>query len=410
MEKIMVLLPKELYILRDFENQDLITDREEYSIYYKNLIYPYKEEYDVQISCQYGMNLGELWRISSFPEGVKEFPLTVSVFGSYGELLAEASATVKLLSKSLKKDIKLLCIGDSMTQVGQYIEQAADRVFGLKTLGLRSFGSVRHEGRGGYRCDQYFAEYDNKKCIGVSPFLFPKGVPAEKYYGCKQFYDTVRNGGNHKYWYRGFDDQPLIDGMLYYENGALINSTTGEIIPDPVFEFSFEKYLKRYSIETPDVVSILFGANEFQLCSYKELPEQREKYLSYIDAMVSSVKAADSKIKVIVNLPVLGSDQYAWGMRLGCQSSVKQFEYCIKTVCEALIERYDSRQSEGIYICPMLLSCSPKTGFRSMASAENLYTDIMVTHSNNWVHPCEVGYRQMGTALAGVIEEAVLDQ
>jgi len=32
-----------------------------------------------------------------------------------------------------------------------------------------------------------------------------------------------------------------------------------------------------------------------------------------------------------------------------------------------------------------------------------------VEHRSNWVHPCNVGYMQMGAALAGVIEGAMSD-
>ena len=39
---------------------------EQYSIYYKNIIYPYSEEYDVQIECEFGKNLGNCWRLEEF--------------------------------------------------------------------------------------------------------------------------------------------------------------------------------------------------------------------------------------------------------------------------------------------------------------------------------------------------------
>ena len=189
----------------------------------------------------------------------------------------------------------------------------------------------------------------------------------------------------------------------------LVQAGTGAKIKNPAFTFSFSKYLDRFSQDTPDVVSILFGANEFQLCAYENLEAELEKYLGYMDAMVHSVRDADKNTAIIINLPVIGSDQYAWGMKLGCRGSAKQYEYCIKTACSALLEKYDGRQEERIYICPMVLVCSPETGFRKIASLENMYTDILVEHSSNWVHPCNVGYMQMGTALAGVVAGAALE-
>ena len=48
------------------KNQSIHTDFEQYSIYYKNIIYPYSEEYDVQIECEFGKNLGNCWRLEEF--------------------------------------------------------------------------------------------------------------------------------------------------------------------------------------------------------------------------------------------------------------------------------------------------------------------------------------------------------
>ena len=406
MEQIMILLPSEIPVLRDLEGQDLITDCEQYSIYYKNLIYPYREEWDIQVICQYGSNLGNMWRIETFPDDVTEFPFTIVIYEYFGKKLAEKTSTIKLVSKKAGEEIKLLCIGDSMTQVGTYIEYAGNRLSNIRTLGLRRFGNVNHEGRGGWKCESYFTEYDDKKGIGVSPFLFPVQLEAKSYFGNKHVKDIIDAGGSNRYWYRGFRREEPEGDMYCFEEDALVHVTNGRRIEHPTFAFSFAKYLERYEMEIPDVVSILFGANEFQCCSYENLQEELEKYLYYMDAMVCSVKQADEDIPIIINLPVIGSDQYAWGSRLGCLGSAKQYEHNIKKACEALIEKYDARQREKIYICPMLLVCSPETGFRKIESLENLYTDISVRHSSNWVHPCSVGYMQMGTALAGVIGRA----
>ena len=54
-DKPIIILPEKISVLRDVKNQSIYTDFEQYSIYYKNIIYPYSEEYDVQIgraSCR----------------------------------------------------------------------------------------------------------------------------------------------------------------------------------------------------------------------------------------------------------------------------------------------------------------------------------------------------------------------
>lgn len=66
MNEISIVLPHKISILRDVKNQGIRWDKEEYSIYYRNIIYPYSEEYDIQIECRYGKNLGHCWRLDNF--------------------------------------------------------------------------------------------------------------------------------------------------------------------------------------------------------------------------------------------------------------------------------------------------------------------------------------------------------
>ena len=154
-------------------------------------------------------------------------------------------------------------------------------------------------------------------------------------------------------------------------------------------------------MEKPDIVSLLFGANEFQLCPYENLKAEIKKYIEALKKMIDSIKEFDKDIKIIVNLPVCGSDQYAWGNALGCKSSLKQYDYCIKRASEALIEEFDKK--ENIYICPMIAVCDTDAGFPWDYVKSNIYSDKTEIRSSNWVHPSVVGYKQMGDALAAVI-------
>lgn len=152
MQTPIILLPDRVYILRGRKNQTIKTNREEYTIYFENVIFPCLPEYDVQADCGYGRNLGHFWQIDDFPDE-SGFPLTINVFDNFtGELLCEKTTTVFLTaSKQSERRFTLLAIGDSMTQSEIYLEHAAMKLKNLGFVGTRSFnGIVRHEGCGGW--------------------------------------------------------------------------------------------------------------------------------------------------------------------------------------------------------------------------------------------------------------------
>lgn len=407
--EITIILPEKISILRDTQNQGICTDREEYSIYYQNIIYPYSEEYDIQIECEFGKNLGNCWRLDEFTDGMGIFDFTINIYLSFGVLAASRQCAIEVFEKKEHEEAALLCIGDSMTRDEIYISHSVNKSKKLKTVGLRNINrGVNHEGRGGWTCGAYFERHEDDGW-GVSPFLFPVGFEGKIYYGSKRFYDMMSDTRTcTDYSHNGTSVSAAENGMLFYENNALFRYDNGaltEIEREPVFEFSFAKYIERYSIESPHIVSLLFGANEFQTCGYSGLKEELSVFVSNLRKMIQSIHEFDSSIKIIVNIPVCGGSQYAWGIRMGCAGSLKQYDYCIKMAGKALLEEFDGRRCENIFVCPMIAVCDPQSGFPYDNIKNNIYSDKSETLITDWVHPSETGYRQMGDALAGVIAD-----
>ena len=405
--EISVILPEIIPVLRDKKNQDVALDKEEYSIYYKNIIYPYREEYDIQTDCICGRNLGHCWRINQFPDDITEFDFTIKIFGDFGKLLAKKTCKIKLMEKKEHKQYNLLCIGDSMTRAEVYLQQAVNKARNIKTTGLRNIAfGVNHEGRGGWTSYAYLERFCDGGS-GVSPFLFPKGYSADEYFGDKAYWEKIESDEyNTSYSYSGISPQRISDSMVCLDNGALYRYSGGEyteIEKNPEFEFSFTKYIKRYNFQKPDIVSLLFGSNEFQPCSYEDFESEKERFIATINKMVTSIKEFDNAIKVIINLPVCGGDQYSWGNALGCKGNLKQYNYCIKMAAKALLEEFEKRKNEGIFICPMLAVCDSDSGFPGETVKSNIYSERNEIRCSNWVHPSEVGYKQMGDALAAAI-------
>ena len=172
---------------------------------------------------------------------------------------------------------------------------------------------------------------------------------------------------------------------------------------NPEFEFDFDKYLERFNIKRPDVISILFGGNELQISSYEVSEARVEDMIFYLRKLIECVAHKDTKI--VVNLPVSCAEQYAWGIKLGCAATAKQYDYKVKMASKKLIEEFDCREDENIYLCPMGLVLDTENGFDRSYYNVNAYCGRQEEHHNNWVHPGKAGYMQMGDALAAVLNK-----
>lgn len=333
--------------------------------------------------------------------------LTLKIYGYYGKLLTEKSCRVQIFEKKEYPTVNLLCIGDSMTMAETYIAHTVNKLKNINTIGLRNIShNVNHEGRGGWTCSAYFEKYTDDGW-GISPFLFPEGFDGKEYYGDKKFYEYMLNS-NTDYSHIGTSVTQMQDGMVICDNDKLYRYSKGiydVVCENPVFKFDFSKYIERYSMPTPDIVSILFGANEFQICSYSEFDNELNKFICNLNNMIEAIHKYNHNIKIVINLPICGGDQYSWGTQLGCKSSAKQYEYCIKMACSAITDLFDRRRNENIFVCPMLAVCDTVNGFQSDYIKSNIYSEHFERHITNWVHPSEIGYKQMGDALAGVIAD-----
>lgn len=402
---IIIALPAEMYILRPEANQDIVRDTEEYNIYFKNIILPYREEFDIRVECEYGSNYGEFWRISEFPYDCDSFPLTLAIYDDMGCRIAEKACVVHLVDKKKSKEFAVMPIGDSMTHTTTCIGHAVSKLRNVQTRGLRSFdGHIYTEGRGGWSYTSYF----NNVTIcwgGVSPFIFPRDVAGKDYYGDWDFEKMKQSDSRPTYSYDGFPVYELKDGMIYHKDGKLYRKEPEADVPvseDPEWEISFAKYVERFQPGHIDAVSLLMGGNDLQVISYENCDAVIEDYVNNTRKMIDAIWAYDPDIKIIINLPIIGAEQYAWGKRMHCFSGSKQYRFIVIKAAAALIRRFEGEKN--IYISASLLNLDPVFGFDKEPYRANKYSDDYVMKQSNWVHPNANGYKQMGDALAAVIE------
>lgn len=405
-KEIMIVLPGKIPVLRDGIDTPLKRNIQEFNIYFKNIILPYKEEYDIQVRCSYGRNFGTFWRLSEYPHDVDNFDFEIVIYNEYGECIASKKARIELYDrKETDEPYNIICVGDSMTFAQKYMEQIAANLHNIVFKGSRNvFGHIAHEGRGGWSYENYFHNY--KDNFGVSPFLFPEGV--DKYIGEIDFINKVNADEHLDYLYTGFEKHDFTDGCIYCRDEKLYlyrNGTFELYCAEPEWKFDFQKYVERYQIGHIDAVSVLLGANDLQFAGYEESEEKINAYIRNTEKFINAVHEYDKEIDVVINLPVIGAEQYAWGVRCGCSGSSKMYRYNIIHAGKALLDRWENSEEEHIYICPMLLCIAPDYGFPKEYYNAGRYSEAMEVHQSNWVHPNQSGYYQMGDCLCGTIQK-----
>lgn len=404
--KPVILLPEVLPILRARPNQSIVNDREEFTIYFRNVVYPWRDYYHIDIECRYGGNFGSFWRISEIPEDVSRFALTLRVYGDWGELIASKKCVVEVYTKlSRGRHMEVLCLGDSMTHVRVYVHHISEKLSDVCFTGTRSFNDmVFMEGRGGWTSSDYTRRFEDG-WGGTSPFLFPKGIAGKDYFGDLTFMQRIRTPDLDSYSLDGYTVQEILPGQYFCRDGKLwLHQTDGDVIARdvPEWEFSFGKYLERNQIEPPQIVSILLGANDMQ-CRFDQVDERVRNYLDTLNTIIEAIRADAPDTHVTICMPVGCAEQYAWGLR--GNGSAAAYTLGIVKANMGILERWDCREAEHIHICPMLAFADPDAGIDRQWFKDNIYSETQSLHHANWVHPNRTGYSQMGDSLAAMIEK-----
>lgn len=405
---ILINLPDTLYVMRMPPRQDIVTMHTEFNIYFENIIYPYNKNWDVLVNCKYGKNFGNCWRLNDYNENDSDFDFEIVIYNECGEKLISKKSKIVVSDRTENNYAKIMFIGDSMTHAQEYINHIVSCLYGIQTIGTRSIdGMIKQEGRGGWCYNQYLTGFCEQP--GASPFLFPKGVDANDYYGDKDFADKILDNTAPTYSYYGFDYNPISDGQYFVRKGVLFrkNNDNEEMVSErPEFEFSFEKYIKKNNLDMPDMVSLFMGANDLSCvgCSYNEINDKIKDLVMHTQTVIDSIHDCSNKIKVIINLPIICGEQHAWGNQFGCNGSAKMYRYAISHAAKKILDKFDNAQRNNIFISPMLLCIDPINGFQMGFEKVNRYCEKSEKYHSDCIHPNNSGYCQIGDALACVIE------
>ena len=317
---------------------------EEFNIYFDNIVEGYDNDYDFNVTCSIGSQLERCYRLT--PEDPGEYDIVINVTNIHG-VKVEKTSTIIISDTSTGNgsSASVIILGDSTTNNSIAIEKLHtnfdDDVMTINTLGTRGDSPNNHEGRSGWTFKQYFNEST----------------------------DTD------------------VDNPFY-------NPSTKT--------FDAEYYFTNSGIDVPNWFVINLGINDvFGYVDDDKLDEAIETINTMCDSMIESLKTYNSNIKIGVCLTIPPNySQDAFGKAYNCGQTRNRYKRNNVVWVNNLIEKYDNRESENIYVIPIHTNLDTKynMGLEEITYNKRNSNTYQSPIGNGGVHPDESGYWQIADA------------
>jgi lysophospholipase L1-like esterase len=112
-----------------------------------------------------------------------------------------------------------------------------------------------------------------------------------------------------------------------------------------------------------------------------------------LDAMITSIKAWNSTVKVCLMLPCTGSNsQDAFGKSYNSNQNQMQFKRNIHRYTKYLIDNYKDKTADRIYLLASNANLDTKNNMAVETVALNSRNSTTTVRQANGVHPADTGY------------------
>ena len=187
-----------------------------------------------------------------------------------------------------------------------------------------------------------------------------------------------------------------------YLKDESVNAVSNAFYNPETEGFDFSYYLTHNSIDTPDIVIFNMGLNDLDIGGGTLTANN-------LTTMINQIKAANNNVIIIVALPNLPTAlKQTWGY-----SSNRRYRLLVNTI-KPLIEVFDDRENENIFISPVYLYLHPKWDMpyemkyvNSEHNEGNNGMKIPVAVSPAPTHPSQIGYYKMADCYYNTIKYAV---
>ena len=316
---------------------------------YNELVCLEADKYHLHYSCSVGVQYARKFSITGTTAGTHT--LTLQIFNDDMEIVWSGQSTVKVVSNSIASELKVLPIGDSLTNLKPWLSEVQtlsnSKIKYIGTRG-RSDQTIRCEGRSGMTASDYNGQFD---------------------------YDFDSN-------YQG---NPNISGSVNpFWDGS---------------KFSLDYYNTQQASEvgTADAVQLFLGTNDV-FSNYTA-----EESAEHIKDLVDAIRADDATIPIFVCNTIYRSNQngyYSSGGQGFTSASGWAFDSDMKIMNfqNALDEALDGYTN--LYIVPLSVCMDREYDFGQVEAAVNpRLSDVTEMIPNESVHPQNAGYMQIADVM-----------
>ena len=335
--------PKDLFKFRLPKKLYGVVDRE-FNLYYDNVtLTDNLKNYQVNFISDYGMPLSERLTVVCPASGQYNIEFE---FLRNEEQVAKDNTTLVVADKNSGggSNLKALFIGDSITAYGDYTEELLRLFEADSNVNLELLGT---------------------QGSGTNKHEGRGGWTADRYYKYPSFIGT---------------------------SNPFYNPSTG------VFDFNY--YMEQQGYSSVDYVVIALGTNDVS----QGYPT--DEFIGYMVNLVNSIKSYNSNIKVGIALTIPGAysqTAFGWGGKYSRYTHRKG----LWRYYEGLMNTFENRESEGIYIVPINTALDTVNNFKTIerqVNSRNTKTEVVISDN---VHPDKSGMYQLSDVYYAWIKATV---
>lgn len=403
-----IVLPPKIYALHGLQTH----------IYPEHILPEDSSLYEHDVVCAVGkqVNRGFWWDVP-VGQAAGAHALTWKLFDKQkGKELASASSSIVIGNSAKSGNINVCVIGDSYIS-GNIITQglldlSTTDPLKINLVGTRGSGLNKHEGRGGWRIEDYATAGRTYYQFTVSGVTTAPAINSATYtVGSAEFLvqETNLSGGS------GTITCSLNSGA------APTNGTTGTLVKkntsagDASIAFSniqsqsgnpfwiggalnFPQYLTTNSLATPDYVLIQLGVNDsFQMTSDAAVETLTTTAFAQLDSLIASIKAVNTNVKIGLMMAPTYASQDAFGANYASNYTAFRAKRNIVIWNRKMVDYYKTKENTGVYLVGSGFNVDTLENFpfTDVAQPVNSRNPKTIFTQSNAVHPSDYGYLQI---------------